>query len=107
MKRILKLKKIKKSNYITKKYSKKKKYTQRSSFWRKNMKQIESPYNTNEFLIENNSSPFLNEEEEDSIIIKPVAIIKFEENINNNNFDLNGFKEEETTIEKSNLIKFK
>ena len=107
MKRILKLKKIKKSNYITKKYSKKKKYTKRSSFWRKNMEQIESPYNTNEFLIENNSSPFLDEEEEDSIIIKPVAIIKFEENINNNNFDLNGFKEEETTIEKSNLIKFK
>ena len=41
--------------------------------------QIQSPLNTNEYLINNHSSPFFSEEDEDSIIIKPISIIQFEE----------------------------
>ena len=44
--------------------------------------QIESPHNTNEYLINNQSSPFFVDDDEDSILIEPSSIIHIEnENI--------------------------
>ena len=62
MKRIIKLKKIKKANYF-KKALRKKKNNKRSFLW-KNICQLESPHNNNEYLIKNCSSPFFADEED-------------------------------------------
>ena len=44
--------------------------------------QIQSPHNTNDFLINNQSSAFYTNEEEDSIFIKPSSIIQLEDDTN-------------------------
>ena len=70
MKRILKFKKIKSSNTTNK--SKKKKSSKNKSFMKKCFLKIGSPHNTNDYLINENSSPFWNDEnDEDSINIIP------------------------------------
>ena len=75
MKRILKFKKIKTSKNDIKK-PKKKKSTKNKPFLKKNFLKIGSPHNTNDYLINENSSPFWNDEnEEDAINIMPCTFI--------------------------------
>ena len=102
MKRILKLKKIKKTN-ITKKYISSKRKTKRN--WRKMFSQINSPHNTNKYLISVNSSPFYNYEDDDeySINIIPSSFIKIPNDINSElEFFIN--RESEFTNEKTILM---
>ena len=89
MKRIIKLKKIKRANYIKKAF-RKKKNNKRGFFW-KNICQIESPHNNNEYLINNCSSPFFGDDEEDSLGMNNSSLIFF--NNVNPELDLFGFKE--------------
>ena len=65
--------------------------------------QIESPHNTNEFLINNGSSPFWADDDEDSINIQPSTIIRLEDDTNSeiNLFDL---KDNESTNEESAIL---
>ena len=80
MKKIMKLKKIHQKKKQLKRCTQKKGFSNKISFTRKYIyQQIQSPLNTNEYLINNHSSPFFSEEDEDSIIIKPISIIQFEE----------------------------
>ena len=76
MKRILKFKKIKTSNNTKK--AKKKKQSKNKSFLKKFCLKIGSPHNINDYLINENSSPFWDDEnDEDSISIKPYPFINF------------------------------
>ena len=101
MKKIIKLKKIRKSKR-SKKDFRKKKYNKKFSIY-KNIFDIESPYNSNEYLINNGSSPFIIEEEdEDSIEIKDSSLIFF--NDGNSELDLFDCKYLEMTKEKSALL---
>ena len=91
MKRIMKFRRIaQKSKHIKEKLSKKK-FSRKNQMTKKNIFQmIESPHNTNDFLINNRSSAFYMDEEEDSIIIQPSSIIRLEDDTNSeiNIFDL-------------------
>ena len=101
MKRIIKLKKIRKAKR-TKIAIRKKRYNKRGSLFQ-NIYQIESPNNTNEYLINNCSSPFISEEEdEDSIEIKNSSLICF--NDGNSELGLFDCKDIEMTKEKSALL---
>ena len=101
MKRIIKLKKIRKVK-STKISIRKKRYNKRCSLFQ-NIYQIESPNNTNEYLINNCSSPFISEEEdEDSIEIKNSSLICF--NDGNSELGLFDCKDIEMTKEKSALL---
>ena len=83
MKKIMKLKRICQRIKNGKRYNPKKSFSNIISFKRKSIcQQIDSPHNTNEYLINNHSSPFFEEDEEDSIIIRPMSIIQFEDDIN-------------------------
>ncbi len=99
----LKLKKIKKSNY-SKKLKKKILSNKKPSFMKKACYQVESPFNNNEFLIANGSTPFFqyNEEEEDDLSNAIVAssLIKLNDDTNS---EFNSFtiKKIESTNEKS------
>ena len=103
MAKMFKLKKIKKSNY-SKKPKKKILYNKKSPFLKKACYQVESPFNNNEFLIANGSTPFFhyNDEEEDDLSNTIVAssLIKFNDDTNS---ELNPFsiKKIESTNEKS------
>ena len=101
MKRIIKLKKIRKLKN-TKIAIRKKRYNKRCSLFQ-NIYQIDSPNNTNEYLINNCSSPFISEEEdEDSIEIKNSSLICF--NDGNSELGLFDCKDIEMTKEKSALL---
>ena len=101
MKRIIKLKKIRKAK-STKIAIRKRRYNKRCSLFQ-NIYQIESPNNTNEYLINNCSSPFISEEEdEDSIEIKNSSLICF--NDGNSELGLFDCKDVEMTKEKSALL---
>ena len=101
MKRIIKLKKIRKAK-SGKIAIRKKRYNKRFSLFQ-NIYQIESPNNTNEYLINNCSSPFISEEEdEDSIEIKNSSLICF--NDGNSELGLFDCKDVEMTKEKSALL---
>ena len=79
----MKLKRICQRIKNGKRYNQKKSFSNIISFKRKSIcQQIDSPHNTNEYLINNHSSPFFEEDEEDSIIIRPISIIQFEDDIN-------------------------
>ena len=83
MKKIMKLKRICQRIKNGKRYNQKKSFSNIISFKRKSIcQQIDSPHNTNEYLINNHSSPFFEEDEEDSIIIRPISIVQFEDDIN-------------------------
>ena len=86
MKRILKFKKIKSSNNAKK--NKKKKKIKNKPFIKKCFLKIGSPHNTNDYLINEKSSPFCNDENdedyEDSINIIPCAFINIGEEKNLN-----------------------
>jgi len=101
MKKIMKLKKIKKAK-ISKRAFRKKKYNKRCSIY-DNIFEIGSPHNTNEYLINNGSTPFITgEEDEDSMEIKDSSLIYF--NNGNSEFDLFDCKDVEKTNEKSALL---
>ena len=101
MKRIIKLKKIRKAKR-TKIAIRKKRYNKRCSLFQ-NIYQIESPNNTNEYLINNCSSPFItDEEDEDSIEIKNSSLIYF--NDGNSELGLFDCKDVEMTKEKSAFL---
>ena len=82
MKRIIKLKKIYKHSKHVKSYLSKKKFGKKKLFLKKILyNQIESPLNTNEYLMQNKSSPFYPEDEdstEDLFQIEPNYIITLE-----------------------------
>ena len=100
----MKLKRILvKPNHNRKRLSKKNK-PRIISFKKKYLfQQIESPHNTNEFLINNGSSPFCADDDEDSINIQPSTIIRLEDDTNSeiNLFDL---KDNESTNEESAIL---
>ena len=76
MKRILKFRTIKSSNSAKK--AKKKRTAKNKSFKKKHFLKIGSPHNTNDYLINENSSPFCNDEnDEDSINAMPFTFINF------------------------------
>ena len=101
MKKIIKLKKIRKVKN-SKKVFRKKKYNKKCSIC-KNIFYIGSPYNSNEYLINNGSSPFIiDEEDEDSMEIKGSSLICF--NDENSELDLFKCKDVEMTKEKSALL---
>ena len=101
MKKIIKLKKIRKAR-CSKKDFRKKKYTKRCSICN-NIFHNDSPYNSNEYLINNGSSPFIiDEEDEDSMEIKSNSLIYF--NNGNSELDLFDCKNVEMTKEKSVLL---
>ena len=81
-----------------------KKISRKISFKKKYLfHQIESPLNTNEFLINNGSSPFLPDDEEESINIQQSSIIRLEDDTNSeiNMFDV---KDNESTNEESVIV---
>ena len=81
MKRILKFKKIR-SSKNTKKV-RKKKASKNKSFMKKYFLKIGSPHNTNDYLINENSSPFWNDENDEvSINIMPCDFINCRGEIN-------------------------
>ncbi len=105
MKRIMKFRRIlQKSKHIKKDFSKKK-ISRKNKLKKKSLFQIiESPHNTNDFLINNRSSAFyMDEEEEDSIIFQssPIILLEDDTNLEINLFDL---KYSESTNEESVLI---
>ena len=94
---------LQKSKRIRKRLTKKQ-FSRRISLKKKYLfKQIESPHNTNEYLINNQSSPFYIEDEEDSINIKPSSIILLEDDTNS---ELNIFniKDSESTNDESMIL---
>ena len=103
MKKILKLKRISQKSKKCKKCLSKKKYSRKMLLQKKIfLKQIESPHNTNDFLMNNQSSPFLIEDD-DSLMIKPSYIIAFEDDANSE-LDLFSIKELESTNEESMIV---
>ena len=105
MKKIMKLRRIlAKINKHNKECRSKKKNSRKISFKKKYLfQQIESPLNTNEFLINNGSSPFWVDEDEESINMQPSSIIRLEDDTNSeiNIFDL---KDNESTNEESVIL---
>ena len=65
--------------------------------------QIESPHNTNEYLINNQSSPFFVDDDEDSILIEPSSIIRIE-NENIYGIELFSSKDLDSTNEESMIL---
>ena len=102
MKRILKLKKIKNSKTAKKNINKKRKAKR---ICKKLFLQIDSPHNTNEYLMSVNSSPFYNDEDDDNedSFIMPSHFIKLS-NDTNSELDLFINRESEGTNEKTILM---
>ena len=98
MKKFMKLKKIRKTKSSKKNFRKNKRLSNC-----KNLFYIESPFNSNEYLINNYSSPFMiDEESEYSMEIKCSSLICF--NNGNSELDLFDRKDVEMTKEKSALL---
>ena len=76
MKRILKRKERPASQKIG--LTQKRRYFKRIKNSKKRNNQIESPHNTSQYLIENNSSPFYEDEEDTDIDFIPSSLIKLE-----------------------------
>ena len=104
MKKIMKLKRILVKSKHNRKRLSKKNNSRKISFKKKYLfQQIESPHNTNEYLINNGSSPFWVDEDEESINMQPSSIIRLEDDTNSeiNIFDL---KDNESTNEESVIL---
>ncbi len=100
----MKLKRIFQKSSQHKKRLSKKNISKKISFRKKWLiQQIDSPHNTNEFLINNQSSPFYPEDEEDSITIHQSDIIPFEDDTNYE-IDLFSIKGLESTNEESVIL---
>ena len=94
----MKLKRIRKS----KKDKRNRKLSKKVPLCTKHLLQPDSPFNNNEYLINVNSSPFWNDDEEDSIEIIPSSII----NINNDtNFENYILYERSFEVTKENSVK--
>lgn len=115
MKKIVKLTKIKKNNHAnyTKKAIRKRKSHKKNIFLKKrNFYQIDSPHNTNDYLINNASTPFFNyndnDNDEESIeaMFMPIRPLYFN-NDNNSEMDLFSAKEIESTNEKTIIFNIK
>ena len=76
MKRILKRRERPASHKIG--LTKKRRYFKKIKNSKKRNNQIESPHNTSQYLIENNSSPFYEDEEDTDIDFIPSSLIKLE-----------------------------
>ena len=87
---------------LSKRKFKKKIYHKGSSLMKKMMLQPDSPLNTNEYLIENNSSSFFNDDE-DFFNIKVSSAIKFNNNINS---EIDIFEENQSELTNDNTINF-
>ena len=104
MKKIMKFKRIlvktrhKKKRFPTNKLSRKNEFKKNYLYH-----MIESPHNTNEFLVNNQSSSFYSDDEEESVNIPNSAVTQLEDDINAeiNLFDLN---DNETTNEESMIL---
>ena len=106
MKKVIKFRRILQKSKHIKKCIPKKCFSRKISLKNKNFfEQIKSPHNTNDYLINNRSSPFFIEEEdeEESINIKPSSIILLEDDTNSeiNYFTLN---DSESTNEESMIF---
>lgn len=104
MKKIMKLKKIHvKSKSYTRRLRNKNNF-KNISFRKKYIyQQIESPHNTSDFLISNQSSPFFDYDEEDTIFVYPSKLIKFDDDTSSEldifNFNgLNSTKDESVIL---------
>ena len=100
----MKLKRILVKSKHNRKRLSKKNNSRKISFKKKYLfQQIESPHNTNEYLINNGSSPFWVDEDEESINMQPSSIIRLEDDTNSeiNIFDL---KDNESTNEESVIL---
>ena len=102
MKRNLKFKKIKLSKF-SKKDKRKKRYSKKA-YLESKFFEIESPHNTNDYLVNNNSDNFLTDNNEDSIDIIPSSIIFLD---NDPNEELNIFMNRENDSTKENTEIFK
>ena len=104
MKKVKKFRRIFQKSKTIKKFLTKKCFSKKISLKKKYLfKQIESPNNTNEFLISNQSSPFCLEDEEDSITIKPSSIIFLEDDSNSELYLFN-LKDSESTKDESMIF---
>ena len=104
MKKVMKFRRILQKSKRIKKRLTKKKFSRKISLKNKYLfKQIESPYNTNEYLINNQSSPFYIEDEEDSINIEPSSIILLEDDTNSE-LNLSNMKDSESTNDESMIL---
>ena len=109
MKKILKFKGIKKNNHTkyAKKANRKKKRCKKEFIFKKNFYQIASPHNTNDYLINNGSTPFFNysddDEESNNEMFIPVQPIYFNKD-NNSELDLFTVKEIDSTNEKTSIL---
>jgi hypothetical protein len=101
MKKINKPRKIKNAK-LPKRKSKKIVYHKGSSYMKQIMLQPDSPLNTNEYLIDNNSSSFCNDDE-DCCDIKTSSIIKFNNDINS---ELNIREENQNELTNDETINF-
>ena len=104
MKKIMKLKRILVKNKHMKKRLSKRHISNKISFKKKYLfQQIESPHNTNEYLINIHSSPFFDDDDEDSINIQPSSIIRL---VDDSNTEINLFdiKDNESTNEESMIL---
>ena len=87
---------------LSKRKCKKKIYHKGSSFRKQIMYQPDSPLNTNEYLIDNNSSSFFNDDE-DFFDIKVSNRIKFN---NDTNSEIDLIEENQNELTKDNSINF-
>ena len=101
MKKIKITKKINNAK-LSKRKCRKKIYHKGSSFLKKIMLQPDSPLNTNEYLIDNNSSSFFNDDE-DFFDIKVSSAIKFN---NDTNSEIDLFEENQSQLTNDNTINF-
>lgn len=101
MKKVIKLRRILQKSKRSKKYLSKKSFSRKMQLKKKYLfQQIQSPHNTNDFLINNQSSAFYTDEEEDSIFIKPSSIIQLEDDTNSE-LDFFNLKNLDSTNEES------
>ena len=101
MKKVLKLRRILQKSKRSKKHLSKIFFSRKMEIKKKYFYiQIQSPHNTNDFLINNQSSAFYTDDEEDSIFIKPSSIIQLEDDTNSE-LDFFNMKNLDSTIEES------
>lgn len=101
MKKVLKLRRILQKSKRSKKHLSKMSFSRKMEIKKKYFYlQIQSPHNTNDFLINNQSSAFYTDDEEDSFFIKPSSIIQLEDDTNSE-LDFFNMKNLDSTIEES------
>lgn len=101
MKKVLKLRRILQKSKRSKKHLSKMSFSRKMEIKKKYFYlQIQSPHNTNDFLINNQSSAFYTDDDEDSIFIKPSSIIQLEDDTNSE-LDFFNMKNLDSTIEES------